>query len=455
MKENRQIKPASRTKELENEVKRLNEQIASIEERYRNFFQKGNDGIGYIKFEEPIDTSLPQKDITEEVLSKKIRDIQLRIASTITGTNTLEEVVEIIEIVVHDLIETQAIKFLNIDPGFNPGFDDLYSVASIILNEDRGVIYTSTKIEEMIESGMLTTDRSDLKCLLGAPVATSEEKFGVLMVLSDSEMNTVGQRELNIFEIIGRELAIFIKKNNVVVELIKAREKAEEANRVKSNFLANMSHELRTPLQGIMGYAELVEEEVSGNPDLSEMVQRILRGAKRLHDTVGMILEYSNIETKTVVPQLRTTNIIPLLKELFNTRSSQAAKKGLNFKFTPGKSPVNCAIDLHLFNTMFNNIIDNAIKFTLTGKVELMVSPGKDKVEIKVSDTGIGISSNEMDHIWGAFRQASEGVGRDFEGNGLGLTVAKRFAELMSASIEIESEPGMGTVVTVTFPVAA
>lgn len=532
--------------ELENEISRLNGVIATIEERYRNFFEKGNDGICYIKFPDPVPTSLPvddqtdkmirtgyisecnkalaimygysepdqltgktllelyggeisefnfeankqvilsgyqvenvitkeiglngewkyysntaycqikdglilgvwsiQKDITEEVLAKKIRDIQLRIATTITGTNTLEEVIEIIRKVMYDLIDSSGLRYIATAGGS-------YSndpIVEMILKEGKGVVYTAAAIQEMVPSG----EHAEVKSLLGVPVATSDEKFGVLMVLSNSELSTFGPRELSLFEILARELAVFIKKDRVVAELIRAREKAEEMNRVKSNFLANMSHELRTPLLGILGYAELIEEEVSENPELTEMVQRIVSGASRLHDTVKMILDYSNIEAEIIAPHLVKIDIIPQMRDIFELQRSQAEKKGLTYSMVNFTGAVFCNIDIHMFNTLLDNLLSNAIKFTLFGKVNLEVVTSGSEVKIIISDTGIGIARSVLDHIWGAFRQASEGLGRDFEGNGLGLTVANRFAELMGATIGIESEPGRGTSVTVTFPLA-
>lgn len=259
---------------------------------------------------------------------------------------------------------------------------------------------------------------------------------------------------MSLFEILARELAVLIKKDRVVAELIRAREKAEEMNRVKSNFLANMSHELRTPLLGILGYAELIEEEVSENPELTEMVQRIVNGASRLHDTVKMILDYSNIEAEMIAPHLVKIDIIPQVRDIFELQRSQAEKKGLTYSMVNVTGAVFCNIDIHMFNTLLDNLLSNAIKFTLFGKVDLeVVAPGSE-VKIIISDTGVGIAKSVLDHIWGAFRQASEGLGRDFEGNGLGLTVASRFAELMGANISIESEPGRGTSVTVTLPLA-
>lgn len=532
--------------ELENEISRLKGVIATIEERYRNFFEKGNDGICYIKFPDPVPVFLPvddqtekmirtgyisecnkalaimygysepdqltgktllelyggeisefnfeankqvilsgyqvenvitkeiglngewkyysntaycqikddlilgvwciQKDITEEVLAKKIRDIQLRIATTITGTNTLGEVIEIIRKVIDDLIDSPGLRYIATDGGS-------YSndpIVEMILKEGKGVVYTAAAIQEMVPSG----EYAEVKSLLGVPVATSDEKFGVLMVCSNSELTTFGPRELSLFEILARELAVFIKKDRVVAELIRAREKAEEMNRVKSNFLANMSHELRTPLLGILGYAELIEEEVSGDPELTEMVNRIVNGAKRLHDTVSMILDYSSIEEEIISPHFVKTEIVTRLRDIFELQRSQAEKKGLKYFMTSPSNGVYCNIDIHMFNTLIDNLINNAIKFTPEGEVELGIKTLGSEVRIIINDTGIGISQAELDHIWGAFRQASEGLGRDFEGNGLGLTVANRFAELMDATIGIESEPGRGTSVSVTFPLA-
>ncbi len=243
-------------------------------------------------------------------------------------------------------------------------------------------------------------------------------------------------------------------KKKMIEELIEAKEKAEEMNRIKSSFFANMSHELRTPMVGILGFSEVLMNELKDNTNYYRMISSINTSGQRLLETLNLILNLSKLEASKVVVELKTQNIIPILKECFGSFESATANKNINYSFIPEYQEILCDIDQLLFTSIFNNLLNNAIKFTDAGSITLYVSIDSDYANISVTDTGVGISEAKQNLIWEEFRQASEGYNRGFEGTGLGLTIAKKYTDLLKGSISVKSLFGKGTTFKVSFPLS-
>ncbi len=245
------------------------------------------------------------------------------------------------------------------------------------------------------------------------------------------------------------------EKKKMIADLIAAKESAEELNRLKSSFLANMSHELRTPLIGILGYAEILGSELS-DPVHQQMVDRIYKGGKRLSETLSLILDLSRAESSKIEVVYRNINVAAVATQCINTFAVTALQKGLRYQAVMHDETITANLDERLFTSVLNNLIDNAIKYTEHG--EIVIESGKTHSEevswvyVSVKDTGIGIAEDKIEVIFDEFRQVSEGFGRNFEGAGLGLTVAKKLTELMGGIIKAESKPGVGSTFTVYFP---
>lgn len=234
-------------------------------------------------------------------------------------------------------------------------------------------------------------------------------------------------------------------------DLKEAKLRAEEMNNLKSIFLANMSHELRTPMIGILGYSQMIAEDIK-DPEIKQMAGTIVKSANRLTDTLNLILDLSKVEANKIDLRLRPVNMNNLVKDSVNHFKIAAEEKGLSIKLGAVRSIVSAALDERLFSQVVDNLINNAVKYTLKGQVDVdLYLDGKEAV-VRVRDTGIGISEKNLDVIFEPFRQVSEGYNRRFEGTGLGLTISKKFVELMNGSIVVESEVNKGSVFTVRFP---
>lgn len=242
-------------------------------------------------------------------------------------------------------------------------------------------------------------------------------------------------------------------KKQMIDDLIEARNKAEEMNRVKSFFFANMSHELRTPLVGILGFSEILKGELSNQPDLARIADLIYSSGQRLHETLNLILNVSKLEAGKLEVRIANVDIIPLIKTSYDLFSPFAKKKNLEYRFSTIKEKIICRVDPALFQNIINNLVNNAIKFTEHGSVFINVKIQNENALIQVGDTGVGISDDHQAIIWEEFRQSSEGISRSFEGTGLGLTIVKKYTELLGGKISLVSKVNKGSVFTVEFPI--
>jgi len=234
-------------------------------------------------------------------------------------------------------------------------------------------------------------------------------------------------------------------------DLKEAKERAEEMNNLKSIFLANMSHELRTPMIGILGYSQMIAEDVK-DPEIKQMAGTVVKSANRLTDTLNLILDLSKVEANKIDLRLHPVNINRIVEESVNHYKLSAEEKNLKLNFKAAHPDIAAWLDERLLSQVIGNLINNAVKYTHEGYVDVELTvENKDSV-IRVKDTGIGISEKNIDVIFEAFRQVSEGYNRRFEGTGLGLTICKKFIELMNGSVYVESEVNKGSVFTVKFP---
>jgi len=244
------------------------------------------------------------------------------------------------------------------------------------------------------------------------------------------------------------------EKKKMIEDLVIAKEKAEEMSRLKTNFLNNMSHELRTPLNGIMGYASILSTTLA-DAEAVHMTQTIYDAAKRLSETLNLLIDLSQTETDKFQLSSKNISVLPIIDQVVKIFTDAADKKNLQLETVVTAKKVCAKLDTNLFEQTIHNLVSNAIKFTNGGKITIEIgnetTDAQEWVYIKVIDTGIGIPEDKIDLIWDEFRQVSEGISRSFEGSGLGLTISKKIVELMNGVITVESKLGVGSIFKVKF----
>ncbi len=237
-------------------------------------------------------------------------------------------------------------------------------------------------------------------------------------------------------------------------DLILAIERSETASKAKSNFLANMSHELRTPLFGILGYSELLSREIN-DYEKRTMAEGIYRTGSRLLSTLSMILDFARVESDKYEINYREMNIIPELQEVFETFKGIVSVKSLDYELKLHRDVEILFIDISMFKTIVENLINNAIKFTNEGSVIIETDTEENEdmemFVLRVKDTGIGIKKKNLPIIFKEFKQISEGTNKAYPGTGLGLSIAKRYIQLLGGEISVNTKEGQGSTFEVKF----
>ena len=229
---------------------------------------------------------------------------------------------------------------------------------------------------------------------------------------------------------------------------------AEESSKLKSSLLMNMSHELRTPLNGILGFAHLLREALTDS-DLISMTDVISISGKRLMATLNSIMDLSQLESNQTKVDNEVLDIGAETNEAIEGNHQMFERKQIQIIYNI-KREIYASVDKRLFRNILFHLVDNAIKFTEAGSVSIVVKEiTKNNAKfagLKIKDTGIGISKEQLTYIFDAFRQGDEGIGRSHEGTGIGLTLCKKFVTLMGGEIEVETKLGAGSTFTVLFP---
>jgi signal transduction histidine kinase/ActR/RegA family two-component response regulator len=236
--------------------------------------------------------------------------------------------------------------------------------------------------------------------------------------------------------------------------IIKAREKAEESDRLKSAFLANMGHEIRTPMNGILGFSELLKNPSLSGKEQQDYISIIEKSGARMLNIINDLIDISKIESGQMKLNSSTFNLKEQSNYLYAFFKPEVNSKGLTFIYnctlTDDEAIINT--DKEKVSAILINLIKNAIKFTDTGSIELGYSRKKGNIEFYVKDTGVGISQQQNEFIFDRFRQGTESLNRNYEGAGLGLSISKSFVEMLSGKIWMESTPGEGSTFYFSIP---
>lgn len=234
--------------------------------------------------------------------------------------------------------------------------------------------------------------------------------------------------------------------------LVKARERAESASQAKSEFLANMSHEIRTPLSAIIGFGEILLDTRTAPTERDGAVHSIVRNGLHLQQIINDILDHSKIEANRLDVERIDVDPFAIFADIRSIIVPQAKAKGLTFEIEYAMPlPAHVATDPLRLKQILINLCNNAIKFTHHGGVRLRVEyPAPRKFQFKVVDTGIGLTSEQIAHLFRPFAQADSSTTRKYGGTGLGLVISLRLAEMLGGTIIVASEPGQGSSFTVT-----
>jgi len=261
----------------------------------------------------------------------------------------------------------------------------------------------------------------------------------------DQEGNLTGYR--------GTALDMSARKNTEI-ELIRAKEAAEQADRAKSEFLAVMSHEIRTPMNGVIGFANILADTPL-NLEQKEFVDTIKNSAESLLGLINDILDFSKIESGHLEMESEPLNLNKCVEDVLNINAHNANAKRLELIYEMEDNvPEWIEGDVSRLRQVLINLVGNAVKFTTRGEIAVVVGAadlsrdggGRKKIAFEVRDTGVGIAPDHIERLFKPFSQADSSTTRKYGGTGLGLAICKRLVELMGGDILVKSEPGKGSV---------
>jgi len=409
----------------------------------------------------------------------------LEVTNKINSTLILDEVLE--------LVLKDAISFTNSERGFIllSNFDDqlefklgLNKNGEQLTSNDANVsmstvqnVYLSGE-SVFIESAQNYFDKKtntsifnlELQTILCSPLVSRNKKIGVIYVDSKN-LNKIRLDSITkTFEIFAGQAATAInnaqlyrsqiqsmhKLQETNMKLEKAMQASEKAAKLKSEFISQMSHEIRTPLHIIVSNLDYVHTDfnhlVAENSELKTAFDSIKTASDRIIRTLDLILDHSEMKSGTYEPKFEQVSLVhDILAPIIRENEINAMKKGLKIEFLFSDEGIVDG-DKYSLHQIFTNLIDNSIKFTNRGKITVNTSRDiRDRVVVNITDTGIGISEDFLPYLFDIFSQEDQGYSRRYEGNGLGLSLVKKFCELNKAKIRFNTQKGIGTSFSIIF----
>lgn len=237
-------------------------------------------------------------------------------------------------------------------------------------------------------------------------------------------------------------------------DLLMAKEKAEESDRLKTAFLKNISHEIRTPMNSILGFAGLLKEQDLSAEYKEMYLLNMINSGQRMLNTIYDIIDLSRVQSGQISAIMMRTNMAEQLYRLQEVFETAAKEKNMEFRCPIAKEDMNVFFytDSELLNTILQKLLWNAFKFTNRGYVEVGYQVVGNQFEFFVKDTGVGVHESQRTFIFEYFRQGNDSLSRNHEGNGLGLTIAKAYVEILGGTIWVEDNEGNGSIFKFTIP---
>ena len=289
------------------------------------------------------------------------------------------------------------------------------------------------------------------------------DEIGTLIQTFNSMVNEVAKSKMELEKELTRRARLLEERDELVALLQKANKQLKELDTLKSAFIANMSHELRTPMNAIIGYTDLLLDEIDGplNEDQKASLKKVAANARHLLQLINDVLDISKIESGKIELRLKEVDLREIIEGIMVTFEPLIIKKGLTFSLSIESGAEKLYVDEDKTKQILINLISNAVKFTHQGGITITAKVserGKDKdgnpqfIEIAVTDTGIGIKKEDLDKIFDKFAQADVSTTRQYEGTGLGLSIVRGLTALHKGMVWAESEVGKGSTFYVLLP---
>ena len=299
---------------------------------------------------------------------------------------------------------------------------------------------------------------SGMESYIAAPIWVNQDFFGTISYASRiPRSQPFVETDMDLVQLMGRWIGVALERRAQQQEIDRARADAVSASSSKSDFLARMSHELRTPLNAIIGYSEmLLEDNAAPAPGHRSDLEKIHSSGKQLLALINDILDLSKIEAGKMVLVNETFNIADLINDTIATMQPLVAKNHNVIELVGADNLGTMNTDMSKLRQIVLNLLSNACKFTTNGRIVLSVDrrfeSGQEWIVISISDTGIGMSAAQMEHLFEDFSKANVDTVSKYGGTGLGLAISKKFCVMMGGDIEVMTAPKKGSTFVIRLP---
>lgn len=319
-------------------------------------------------------------------------------------------------------------------------------------------LLTFNQIKNLIETEKIQTLNTVPQLAISVPILINQEMFGLILMQNYNDPLAYDENTTQIMNFIAGQLSRVLERKIYEEQLILAKLKAEESEKIKTAFLAQISHEIRTPLNTILTFTSIIKNELYQhlNAELEECFFLIDKGGKRLIRTFELILSAAGMLKGEYVAEFTMLTLdSEIIRPLISRHQEKAIEKGIVLNFInnlENEEQVKVFADYCSINQLFTNLIDNAIKYTHKGIVEVIIFRNEEnKIQVNIIDTGIGIAEEYIPHLFDYFSQEESGYTRTYDGNGLGLALVKEYASINNLTVEVKSKKESGTTFSVIF----
>ena len=410
-------------------------------------------------------------DITKEKKAELIQQVLYNISNAANSTLKTKEFLVKIQQELSKLIDTKNyyIAMYNKEKDIIelPYMDDerkAYSIApnnsatAYVIKTKKSLLAKKQKIVEFEKAGKFEMTGIKSAVWLGVPLKSNRKVIGMIGVQSYTDENAYSLDDKKILEIVATQIGFYIERKNAHLELLNAKEKAEESDRLKSVFLTNMSHEIRTPMNGMIGFAEMLKLKNLSNEKIDTYVDMIDESGSRLLKIINDIIDISKIETKQISLNRKNVSINKVVKDVYNLfieeKELLAKKIKLFYNVDLQDNESFIYTDSVRIKQILSNLLYNAIKFTDKGSVSFGYNiTDNNMLKFFVKDSGIGIRGEDKEIIFKKFRQLDEGSTRKYGGTGIGLSISKEFVKMLGGEIWVETQINEGTTFYFTIPI--
>jgi len=407
-------------------------------------------------------------DVTERKKTEKTKQVLLQIANEILHNFKLEDFIKAVEQQLSEIVDTTNfyIALYDSETGmFSAPFEkdekdriDSWlakgSASGLVIDKKQSILLQKQDVLRLIETAEIEQTGSICECWLGAPLFKGTDVSGVIVVQSYDNPEAFDNNTKELFEYVSNQISMALERTRIFEDLVQAKNKAEESDRLKSAFLANMSHEIRTPMNGIMGFAQLLKNPHLSDEQQQKYIEIIDKSGVRMLSIINDIVDISRIEAGVMDVDLTESNINAQLDYIYSFFKPQTDAKQIQLilsKPLPEGQEIITTDREKLF-AVLTNLVKNAIKYSKKGSIKYGCTRKGSFLEFFIKDTGIGIRKDRQQAVFERFVQADIEDTEARQGAGLGLAISKAYVEMLGGDIWVESEEGIGSTFYFTIP---